>query len=448
MGRHFDAVIIGAGPGGEVVVARLRAQGLSVALIERELVGGECAYWACIPSKTLLRAPEVRHEARRAAGTTEPEYRWRELADYRDEMIRHLDDTKQVEDYRSDGVAVYKGEGRLDGPGRVRVGDQILETDRVVVATGTTAKIPSIDGLEQAGYWTNREATNLQEIPESVVILGGGPVGIELAQLMQRLGARVTLIEAGERLLAREEPAVSALIAQLLSADGVDVRIGAGARTVSRANGTRTVELEDGTSATGAELIVATGRAPRVTDLGLESVGIEPRPTGIEVDQRCRAADGIWAVGDVTGVLPFTHVAKYQGRIVCHDIAGRDVRADYGAIPRVVFSDPEIAAVGLTAQQAAERGIEVRSAHVELADAIARPWTYERHPSGELGVLTDAQRETLIGAWAVSPLAGEWIHFAALAIKVQAPLRVLADTVPQFPTFSEGYVTAFERLER
>jgi pyruvate/2-oxoglutarate dehydrogenase complex dihydrolipoamide dehydrogenase (E3) component len=445
--ERFDVVVIGAGPGGEVAAGRLHSAGLHTAIVERELVGGECAYWACIPSKTLLRPPEVRFEARRVAGTAEPAQRWDEVARYRDFMIRNLDDAKQVEVYREQGVAVYKGAGKLAGPGRVQVGDESLETDRVVVATGTVPKVPPIDGLGQAGYWTNREATTLQEVPESVVILGGGPVGIELGQFLNRFGARVTLVEADGRLLAREDPGVSDLIAQELRADGVELHLGSSARAVSRNGASRTVLTEDGGEITASELLVAIGREPRVRELGLESVGIDAGPHGIPVDQRCRAADNVWAIGDVTGVMPFTHVAKYQARVACDDIVGRPAHADYSAIPRVVFSDPEVAAVGLTTAQARERGLNLSSSRVKLPEAISRPWTYERDPRGELAVLADRDRGTLIGAWAVSPLAGEWIHFAALAIKTGTPLAVLADTAPQFPTYSEGYLKAFERLE-
>lgn len=327
MTEHFDAVVIGAGPGGEVAVSKLHAQGLSVALVERELIGG--------PSPR--RSEEVR---------------WLPRA----------------------GVSVFKGVGALDGPGRVRVGDVPIETERVVIATGTAARIPPIEGLEEAGYRTNREATTFEEIPPSIVILGGGPVGIELAQLFNGLGSEVTLIEAADRLLAREEPSVSELIAGVLRDDGVEVIVGPGAMSVARADGKRTVELEDGTSASGTELVVAADRAPRIADLGLESVGIEPDPAGIQVDERCRAAEGVWAIGDVTGTLPFTHVAKYQARIACRDMTGGSARADCRAVARVVFSDPEIAAVGLTETQARERGIDVRAARVALPDAIARPW--------------------------------------------------------------------------
>jgi len=447
MSARYDAVVLGAGPAGEVAVSRLNGQGLKVALVERELVGGECGYWACIPSKTLLRPPEARSEAERSAGVAAPELSWPEVAAYRDTMVRHLDDSAQVSGYREEGVDVFRGEGRIAGPGRVEVDGQVLQTDRVIVATGSDASIPPIDGLEQAGYWTNREATTLAEIPESIVILGGGPVGVELGQLMRRFGARVTIVEHGERLLSREGPAVGELIAQSLRDEGLEIRLGAKATAVERRDGERMVRLDDGDQVSGRELLVATGRAPRVHGIGLESIGIDPDPEGLEVDERCRAAEGVWAIGDVTGVMALTHVGMYQGRITAQDIAGGQPRADYAAIPRVVFSDPEVAAVGLTEQQARQDGIEVATARVALAEAIARPSTYEENPRGDLGLIADNQRQVLIGAWAVAPMASEWIHYAALAIKTQTPLAVLRDTVAQFPTFTEAYLNGLEHLE-
>jgi pyruvate/2-oxoglutarate dehydrogenase complex dihydrolipoamide dehydrogenase (E3) component len=223
--------------------------------------------------------------------------------------------------------------------------------------------------------------------------------------------------------------------------------VGVAAERVRRDDRGRVVTLSDGAEVAGQELIVAIGRTPRIRDLGLETVGIEPGPQGVAVDERCRAADGVWAIGDATGIMPFTHVGMYQARITAADIAGRDVRADYSAIPRVVFSDPEIAGVGLTAEQAEARGIEVASAQVALAESIARPWTFERDPRGDLGVLADRERNVLVGAWAIAPLAGEWIHYAGLAIKARIPLHVVADTVAQFPTYTEAYLKAIERLD-
>ena len=445
--QGYDAVVMGGGPAGEVVVSRLNRQGLKVALVERELVGGECAYWACIPSKTLLRPPETRAEAGRAAGVARPLIEWAEVAKYRDYMIRNLDDTAQVEGYRKGGVDVFKGVGRLVGSGQVEVGGRVLETRRIVVATGSDAHIPPIEGLEEAGYWTNREATTLSEIPESIVILGGGPVGIELGQFLRRFGSRVVLVEGGERLLEREHPAVSEMIAQTLREEGIEVHLNADASRVTRENGERVLHLKSGAQVSGHELLVATGRAPRVHDIGLEAVGISPDAGGISIDERCRAGDGVWAIGDVTGVMPFTHVGMYQARITAADIAGEKPRADYTAIPRVVFSDPEIAAVGVTEEQARERGIEIATSRVKLADVIARPWTYEKDPRGELGLIADRKQGTLIGAWSVAPMAGEWIHYAVLAIKTRTPISVLRDTVAQFPTFTEAYLKGVERLE-
>jgi dihydrolipoamide dehydrogenase len=352
-----------------------------------------------------------------------------------------------VEGYRKEGVEVYKGEGRLAAGRTVEVAGETLRAERVILAAGSTPRVPAIDGLRESGFWTNREATNLAEIPRSVIVLGGGPVGIELGQFLSRFGASVTIVQDSPRLLGREEPRVSELLFETLRGEGIDLRLGVEARSVARSSEGRAVTLSDGTLLDAQELLLATGRTPRTEGLGLEAVGVEFGPRGIDVDERCRAGEGIWAIGDITGVMPFTHVAMYQARVACADITGAAVQADYGAIPRVVFCDPEVAAVGLSEADARERGIEVASARVDLADAISRPWTYERDPRGELGVLADRRRRVLVGAWAVSPLAGEWIHYAALAIKTQAPLELLRDTVAQFPTYCEGYLKAIEALK-
>lgn len=444
--QRFDVVVIGAGPAGETVASRTTAAGMKTALVERELVGGECAYWACIPSKTLLRPGEVRHEAVRTAGTGQPSLTFDRVVSYRDEMIRHLDDADQIKGYENDGVAVFKGAGSLSGPNRVEVGETTIESERIVIATGSDPLIPPIDGLAEAGYWTNREATTFKEVPASATVMGGGPVGVELAQMLRRFGAEVHLLEAAERLVSREDERVSELLRQALQEDGIDVRLGAEVSSVSAdGNGRRTVRFGE-QEVVANELIVAVGRSPRLADLSLERAGIEPGEKGIEIDERCRAAEGIWAIGDVTGVMPFTHVAKYQGRVTSADIRGRPVRADYGAVPRVVFSDPEVAAVGMTEGHARAAGIEPVSSRIRLADSIARPWTYETEPRGELCVIADPRARVLIGAWAVGPLAGEWIHYAALAIKTAVPLDVLEDCVAQFPTYTEAYINALEGL--
>ncbi len=446
--ERFDAVVLGAGPAGEVAASRLHEQGLRTALVERELVGGECAYWACIPSKTLLRPVEARAEAARAKGVTTPERRWREAVAYRDYMIRHLDDAREVEGYEREGIRVFKGQAKLRGPGQVEIDEEtLLVAARVVIATGSVPRIPDIPGLEAAGYWTNREATTLTEIPESVAIIGGGPVGIELAQLLRRFGVEVHLVEAGSGLIAREDPRVGELIAAALREEGIEVHLGAEIESVSAEGGHRELDLGDGGRLRVAELIVAAGRSPRVIDLGLETVGIHPYGDGIKIDERCRAGDQVWAIGDATGVMPFTHVAKYQARIACADIAGESVTADYSAVPRVVFSDPEVAAVGLTEAQASAEELDVAISRIELPEAIARPWTYESDPRGELSVMVDRARRTVVGAWAVAPLAGEWIHYAALALKTGTSIDVLRDMVAQFPTYTEGFLEALSRVE-
>ncbi len=437
-------IVVGAGPGGETVASRTAAAGLKTALVERELVGGECAYWACIPSKTLLRGGEARAEAARAAGTGSPSLTFSDAASYRDEMIRHLDDAAQVKGYEDQGVSVFKAPAAFSAEGELDVGDDTIASERIVIATGSDSAVPPIDGLDDAGYWTNREATTLDRVPDSAVVMGGGPVGVELAQMLSRFGARVHLIEAAERLLAREDPAVSELLLDSLREEGIDVHLGAEVSSVASA-APRSVRF-GGSELQAEELVVAVGRRPRVDGLALERAGIEPGDRGIEVDERCRAREGVWAIGDVTGVMPFTHVAKYQGRVVVADILGRPARAEYGAVPRVVFSDPEVASVGMTERQAREAGLEPVCSRVRLADTIARPWTYERDPRGELCVIADPHAEVLVGAWAVGPLAGEWIHYAALAIKTATPLAVLKDSVAQFPTYTEAYLNALEEL--
>jgi pyruvate/2-oxoglutarate dehydrogenase complex dihydrolipoamide dehydrogenase (E3) component len=446
--ERFDAVVLGAGPAGESAATLLHKQGLRTALVERELVGGECAYWACIPSKTLLRPTEARSEASRAKGVATPERRWEDAVAYRDYMVRNLDDAKQVEDYEREGIRVFKGKAKLRGTGQVEIDEEtLIVAARVVIATGSEPRIPDIPGLAEAGYWTNREATSLREIPESVTVIGGGPVGIELAQLMCRFGAEVHLIEAAERLIAREDPRVGELAAAALREDGIELHLGAEIRAVKAAGGAREIDLGDGDPIRTQELLVASGRTPRVADLGLETVGIHPYGGGLKIDERCRAGDQVWAIGDATGVMPFTHVAMYQARIACADIAGEPVAADYSAVPRVVFSDPEIAAVGLTQEEAHAQELDVAVASVELPEVIARPWTYESDPRGELAVMVDRERRVVVGAWAVAPLAGEWIHYAALAVKAGIAVDVLLDTVAQFPTYTEGFRASLERVE-
>ena len=444
---HYDTVILGAGPGGEVAVNTLAKAGQRLALVESELIGGECTNWGCIPTKTLLRPPDLRGQTRRAAGAGESMLDFAPLAAYRDYMVSDHDDSGRVARYEARGVTVVKAAGRLDGPGRVVTEDgRTLAADAVVVATGASAVVPPIPGLREAGFWTNRELTSLDAIPESVVFIGGGVVSVELAQFLARFGCRVTIVQGPDRLAEREEPRVGELLAGMLADDGVDVLLGRMAVGVRREGDTRIVELEDGGEVRGAAVVVATGRRPRTHGIGLETVGIEPGRRGIEIDERCRAGEGVWAIGDVTGVAMFTHVAKYQGRVAARDILGEPARADYRAVPRVIFTDPEVASVGLTEDDARAAGMDAVSATIDLPTTIARPYTYEQDPRGTLSVIVDRRRGVLVGAWAVAPLAGEWIHQAVLAIRAEIPVAILTDTIAQFPTFSEAFGVALRAL--
>jgi dihydrolipoamide dehydrogenase len=442
----YDAVIIGAGPGGEVALNTLLKAGRRVALVENDVIGGECTNWGCIPTKTLLRPTELEGKCERAAGVDTPGLDWERLSAYRDYMVSSHDDSSRVERYEERGVTVFKDTGRIDGPGRVAVDGRVLVTDAILVATGAEAVVPPIPGLAEAGYWTNREATDLTEIPESAVVVGGGAVGIELAQFLARFGTRVVLVQGPERLADREAPELGEALVGILEEDGIELRLGVHARSVRLEDGERVVSLDDGTEARGAVLLLATGRRPRTAGIGLETVGIEPGKHGIEVDERCRAGAGVWAIGDVTGVAAFTHVAKYQGRIAAADILGQKVRADYRAVPRVVFTDPEVAAVGLTEAQARDQGLEIATATIDLPTSIARPYTFQQNPTGKFGIVVDSRRQVLVGAWAVAPLAGEWIHTAVLAIRAEIPVAVLKDTIAQFPSFSEAFGAALRSL--
>ena len=448
MPDRFDVAILGAGPAGEHAASALIDQGRRVLLIERELIGGECSNWACIPTKTLLRPAEVRGESERAAGVAPAPLDWPGLASYRDYMTSAGDDSSRVKGYEDRGATVVKGDGRLDGAGILAVGDQRFEADAILISTGSDPVIPPLEGLAQAGFWTNREATALQEVPASVVVIGGGPVGIELAQFMRRFGSRVTIVQGAARLADREDERVSQLLTESLGADGIEVRTGVHAERVTRDGDERAVTLDDGTTVRGEQLIVAVGRRPRSADIGLETIGVPSGPHGgVPIDEHCRVTEGVWAAGDCTGQMLFTHLAKYQARIALAWMRGQPRRADYRAIPRVIFTDPEVAGVGMTEAQAHEVGLDAAVARIDLPGSIARPYTYERDPRGELSVVMDRARRVLVGAWAVAPLASEWIHQAGLAIRAEIPFEVLLDTVAQFPSYSEAYLSALQALE-
>jgi pyruvate/2-oxoglutarate dehydrogenase complex dihydrolipoamide dehydrogenase (E3) component len=447
--ERYEIVVIGAGAAGEAAAQLAAGRGARVAIIDRDLFGGSCPFWACMPSKALLHAAAVH-----ACGG---EYDWRRASDFRDYMINREgtdapDDSSHVSSLEEAGATVLRGSARFVAPGRIELrhdgSTRDIEADRVIVAVGSTSRIPDLPGLDAIDWWTNRQGTGTRELPQSLVILGAGPTGVELAQVYARYGVPTTLVHPRQRIHDREHPRSSQALADSLRRDGVDIRTGLRAERVrARAgrDGAHLVELSDGGTAEGHELLLAIGRSLPLEDLNLQAIGVEPVDGRLEPDDQLRIADGVYVAGDVAGPELHTHLAHYQGELAARLALGEDVRPDHSAIPRATYTDPETASVGLQLDEAREAGIDAFEVWEDLATS-AKGYVVEA--SGHVTIVVDRRSRVLVGAFIAGPGASEAIHEAVLAIKARVPLAVLADTIHAFPTVARVLGTTFMKANR
>ena len=450
--EQVDLVVIGMGPGGEEVAGKLAEAGLAVVGVEAELVGGECPYWGCVPSKMMIRGSNLLAEARRIDGVAGSATVAPDLGPVakriRAEATDDWDDTVAADRFEGKGGRLVRGSARVEGRGRVVVGDRSFMTRRgIVLASGSAPVVPPIPGLDATPHWTNREAISAEQPPASLIVLGGGSIGLELAQMFARFGSEVTVVEGLDRLLAPEEPEASALVAEALERDGITVHTGAKAVQVARAGDVTVVTMEGGTTVRATELLVSVGRRARVAELGLDTIGMDPKAEAVEVDDRMRAGESVWAVGDVTGVGMFTHIAMYQAGIAIADILERPGEpADYRGLARVTFTDPEVGSVGMTEKAARDDGLDVRIG-VAKVQTSARGWIHGPGGGGLIKLVADRGEGVLVGATSAGPVGGEVLSMLTLAVHARVPVATLRTMVYAYPTFHRGVLDALADLD-